>query len=71
MATVRMPIDTSQSAIRSMSPVKAWNVCTGSSHRSEGTTTTWNHAPMSMPATLSWMTGSPAGLMGRFDMITS
>jgi hypothetical protein len=32
--TVLVPVATSQSAMRSMSPVKAWNVCTGSSHKS-------------------------------------
>jgi hypothetical protein len=40
----------SQFAMRCKSLVNAWKVWTGSSHKSGLTATTWNRAPMSMPA---------------------
>jgi len=59
---VWIPRDTSQSAMRCRSPVKAWKVCTGSSHKSGNTAATWNREPMSIAAALPLMIGKPAVL---------
>jgi hypothetical protein len=51
--------------------VNAWKVCTGSSHKSGGTATTWNREPMSMAAALSLTIGKPVGFLRGLDMFTS
>src|SRR5947209_20603076 len=50
MATIFMPVSSSQSANRWRSPLNVRNVRTGVSSRSPGTATTWKVEPTSMPA---------------------
>src|SRR2546426_754034 len=50
MATVLMPVSSSQSANRWRSPLNVRKVRTGLSSRSPGTATTWKVEPTSIPA---------------------
>src|SRR6266568_8159410 len=66
IATVVMPQPTSQSPSALRSAVKLRNVRTGSASISAGTATTWNVAPMSIPAARRWMGVSSAGARAPF-----